>query len=812
MLKNYNKTTLRHLWRQRLFTVLNVLGLAIGISASWIIYRMVDYEFSFDKKHPDSEQIFQIVSRSKSADGSEGGMAGISKGMLPSLIHDVSGLNAVVPMYYRYSETATMVSDGQGEPLVIEDPQKQVGTLASYFEMIPHHWLAGDPKTALDAPNKVVLTRSRAEQYFPNIPVQNILGKTIIYNDSLSTIISGVVDDRDYTSSFDAQEFFAISAQDMINDDWASRSSDELLYVKLEKGGSPDHVLEQVNAINLSHNKENFEKYNVKMWFELLPLTEKHFAVGYGFHTRTANKKVLYGLVGIAAFLLTLACINYINLSTAQIPQRAKEIGIRKTLGSTPAKLINRFLGETLMITLFAIVLSFFISFIALQIFKDFLPEGMQEFMNYKGMLIFGILLIVVITLFSGFYPAWLITRVQTVNVLKGQAERAVGKVRFNLRKSLIVFQFVVAQVFIISSLIIGQQLQYSLNKDLGFDHEAVLIIDIPYKIRYNEHFKGKQFVLKQNLEKHPEFTAIALGDLPMSSSMSANILYYQSDTGKVQHQVMLKYIDADFIDLYGITLLAGQNLQGSDTTREYIINEVALKEFGFPTPEAAIGQQLTTSWGDKSLPITGVVSDFHQFNTKSTIGAAAFVSQKDNLRVINIKLPASQPNKWKEAIAIIEKEWKQLYPGIPFEYKFYDETSATLYEQEFNTSKLVGLATGITILISCLGLFGLATLTAFQRTKEIGVRKVLGATVASVVSLLSKDFVKLVFIAILIASPITWWIMNKWLEDFAYRIDIEWWMFTLAGILAVVIALLTVSFQAVKAAIANPVDSLRDE
>jgi len=809
MLRNYIKTTLRHLWRQRLFTILNVLGLAIGISASWIIYRMVDYEFSFDKKQPDSEQIFQIVSRSSGPDGTEGGFAGVSKGLLSPLINEISGLKAVVPMYNRRSESVTIKD--QGKLLNFENPEKQVSTLPSYFEMIPYKWLTGNLKNALDAPDKVVLTQSRAQQYFPNVPVQSLLGKTIVYNDTLSIVVSGVVEDLDYPNSFDAQEFFSVSSQDLANDNWNGRSSDDLLYVKLEKGGTPSPVLKHINAINESHNGEDFKKYNYKSWYESLPLADKHFAVEYGSNTRTANKKVLYGLIGIAVFLLALACINYINLSTAQIPQRAKEIGIRKTLGSTPAKLINRFLGETLMITLLAIALSFLFSFLAFRLFSDFIPEGMQDFVNYKGMVAFSVLLIAIVTILSGIYPAWLITRVQTVNVLKGHVEKTSGGIRFNLRKSLIVFQFVVAQIFIISAVIIGQQLRYSLNKDLGFNHMAVLTIDVPYKILTDEHFTGKQFVLKQELEKHPEITAVALGDLPMSDNMIATILVYQSDTGRIQQQVMFKNADTDFIDLYNIPLLAGHNLQESDTTREYIINEATLKAFGFPTPESAIGKQLS-GYDDKSLPITGVVRDFHEFSLKSSIEPAAFISEKSELRTLNIKLPPSQPEKWEKAIQVIETEWKKIYPGVPFEYKFYDETIASLYQQERNTSKLVGAATGITIFISCLGLFGLATLTAVQRTKEIGIRKVLGATVTGIVKILSKDFVILVFIAIVIASPIAWWAMNQWLQDFAYRVEIQWWMFVLAGTIAVLIALFTVSFQAVKAALANPVDSLRDE
>lgn len=809
MITNYFKTTLRHLWRNRLFTALNVLGLAIGISASWMVYRMVNYEFSFDKQQPDPERIYQVVSRSLDHQGRGGGFSAIAKALPPAISDRMTGVELVVPMYYQNRETVRV---GDGEPKVIESPRGLVATRPDYFKMIPYRWLAGNPETAINAPGKVVLTHSRAMQYFPNLAAEDIMGRTILYNDSIAVSVSGVVADPDYLNSFNVHEFFAIAPEEWSNDNWSGRSSEEELYIKLETGTSPSHVLQQINALNDRYNGEIFEKYNFKMWYEFLPLADKHFAVEYGGRTRIANKNVLHGLIGVAGFLLLLACINYINLSTAQVPQRAREIGIRKTLGSTPERLIYRFLGETWVITLLALSLSFLLSFLGLRIFRDFIPEGMVEFANYPEMAVFGIVLILVVTLLSGFYPAWLTTRVQTVNVLKGQAEKSLGKARFGLRKGLIVFQFVVAQVFIISAVIIGQQLRYAMNKDLGFDREAVLTVQIPAKIRNKEPYKGKQFVLKQQLEKYPEIEAIALGDLPMSNSMSATILFYASDTGKVQQQIMMKNVDADFIGLYNIPLLAGQNLQSSDTARGYVINEVALKAFGFPTPEAAIGKQLVNANGDKSLPITGVVRDFHQFNFKSRIDAATFISAKDGLNTLNIKLPPSQPGKWKEAIQIIETEWKQLYPGIPFEYRFYDETIASMYEQEYRTSRLISAATGITIFISCLGLFGLATLMAFQRTKEIGIRKVLGASVTGIVQLLSKDFVKLVLIAVVIASPIAWWAMDKWLTDFTYRIEIQWWMFGLAGLTAVVIALLTVSWQAIRAAMANPVDSLKNE
>ena len=807
-MNNFFKSTLRFLWRQRLFTVLNVIGLAIGISASWVIYRIVDYEFSFDKNHPESEQVYQLINQSERPDGTTGGFAGVTKGVLPLLLEGVSGLEAAVPMYYWHSETVKIQDK---EPRVIENPSKQVRTLPTYFDMVPYQWLAGSPQTALTAPDHVVLTESRARQYFPDLPPNQVLGKTLVYNDTSNFSVSGVVADLEYLSSFDVQEIFLISNEDKLSDTWSFMNSNDLVYVKLKKGGSSDALLKVINAENDKRNKKDFEEYNYKNWYELLPLSEKHFAVEFGQNTRTANKKVLFGLIGVAGFLLALACINYINLSTAQLPFRAKEIGIRKTLGGAAKGLIYRFLGETFLTSFLALLLSFLLSFIAVTLLKDYMPEGLEDYVHYTKMIAFGIALIVLVTLLSGIYPAYLITRVRTAQVLKGQTEQLAGSGRNTLRKCLIVFQFVIAQIFIVSAVIIGEQLRYSLNKDLGFNHEAVLTISIPWKIEKDEKQRHKKFALKQELKNHANIAAVALGNLPMNDDMMATVLSYQSDTGKVQNQVTLKNVDADYINLYEIPLIAGKTMQPSDTTREYVINEVARKAFGFTTPEDAIGKQLI-SWGEKSLPITGVVQDFHQFTVRSKIEAAAFITEKSDLNSVNIKLFPLQPKQWDEAIAGIEQSWKKFYPGVPFEYHFYDETLERLYTEERNTSRLIGLATGITIFISCLGLFGLATLTAFQRTKEVGIRKVLGATVSGIVRLLSADFIKLVLIAVAIASPIAWWAMNRWLEDFAYRVDIQWWMFAGAGIIAVFIALFTVSFQAVKAAVANPVDSLRDE
>lgn len=809
---NYLKTTVRHLWRNRLFTALNVLGLAIGISACWIIYRMVDYEYSFDQKLPDANRIYQLVSKSKSKNG-EDGFAGVEKPVINVLLNDVSGAELVVPMFYKYYNSVSVPENGKQKPTVFDRSTEQVTTLPSYFDLIDYRWLAGNKRTALNAPNSVVLTEKKAQEYFPGLTSDQMIGKTLIYDDTLHKQVSGVVAALDYPNSFNRNntEFMRISEADLNEGSWGGMSSNDLVFVKVQSNTDPTDITDQVNVVCRKFNAEQFAQYNFERWYELLPLPEKHFATNFGVQTRTANKNVLHGLIAVGTFLLILACINYINLSTALLPQRAREIGIRKTLGSTAASLTRRFMGETFAVTLLALGLSFLLTLLASRFFSAFLPEGMFEYANYRGMLVFALALITAISLLSGLYPAFLLTKVSTVNVLKGQTEKTVGQGRMWIRKALIVFQFLVAQIFIISAVIMGQQLHYTLNKDLGFNKEAIVTVDVPYKIYNRPENNNKEFVLANELKRMPAFAGVALGDRPLDDRMMSNVHSYFRDTVEIQKALHMKMADTAYLSVYGLKLLAGRNLRPSDTINELIINEKALEVYGFSSPSEAIGEVLVTPYNGQSYPIVGVVGDFHQMGLRTEIQPTAIASAKDRLHTFNIKLPKN-PAAWQGAIQVAEGEWKKVYPGVPFEYRFYDKFIEEYYESDRNTQKLIRAATGITIFISCLGLFGLATLTAFQRTKEIGIRKVLGATVAGIVRLLSKDFVKLVLIAVLLASPIAWWLMNKWLEDFAYRIEIQWWMFASAGAIAVIIALITVSWQAIRAAVANPVDSLRDE
>ncbi|HWK99260.1 MAG TPA: ABC transporter permease, partial [Parapedobacter sp.] len=585
-MRNAIKTTFRHLWRNRLFTALNILGLAIGISACWVVYRIVDYELSFDKAHPDAERIYQVVGRFK-ADGQESGFGGVPLPLAPLLSEGISGMELVVPIYDNYVETLTIPSTGDQPERKVEDPQ-MVATLPAYFDMIPHRWLAGSKQGALNAPDKVVLTESRAGEYFPGLKPENVIGKTLMY-DTVARNVTGVVADLDYPSSFEEKEFIAVPAEQWSSDNWLGSNSAHIVFVKLAKGASIKTIVDVASKKRLEVAGEAMKEYGFESWFDAVPLTEKHFAAEYATSSRSASMNVLYGLMGIGFFLLILACINYINLSTAQVPQRAKEIGVRKTLGGTPRALIGSFLAETLAITFVSLLLAVPLTALFMRIFPEFVPPGMDTYVNPLGLIGFLLALLITVTLASGSYPAWLITRVRTVQVLKGHGDKMVVGARLNLRKTLIVFQFIIAQVFIVSALIIGQQLNYTLKKDLGFTHDAVVNIGTPY--RSDQGADIDPFIYKRALAQHSEIADVALGHEPLNNNHWGTDFRLAADTGELRVNMPRKYIDADYLDLYQIKLLAGSNIQQTDTTRDVIINDAARKAFGFKTPEAAVGQ-----------------------------------------------------------------------------------------------------------------------------------------------------------------------------------------------------------------------------
>lgn len=811
MIKNYFKTAFRQLWRNKFFSLLTMLGLSIGISAALVISLIVYYEFSFDMFLPDKERIYRVVIDAN-FNGVEGHSVGVPAPLGSAISTELTGVEQTVPVFQFQGDATAYVrvdEDITDKPGEFKKQQQIVFTNNDYFRLLDYNWIAGEHSAAIGQPYTVVLTESRARLYFPTLPPAEAIGRQLTYND-LAVTVSGIVRDLDQPTDFTGKEFIAVATIEAsplkdnfmmaVWDDWMAYSQ---LYIKLEEGHTAIAIQKQLNTLYRSHNTVSGRDITLT----LQPLHDVHFNPRYpNIGGRIAEKSTLYGLMTAAAFLLLLGSINFINLTTAQASQRAKEIGIRKTLGSSKTQLIYQFLGETVLVTVISTLFSILLVPLILRLFAAFVPPGLNAgFMMQPGYLALLALLVLVVGVLSGCYPALILSRYRPTAILRNPVSSRTGQSRqATIRQTLTVSQFTVAQFFILATVIVTKQIDYSLQADMGFDKEAVIKFDTP---REQEQ---KRTALLHAIQSIPSIEQVSTGFLaPADQGMSFTNVSYHNGKEELKPTTQIRWGDENYLDVYRIELVAGRNVLPGDSTRELLVNEQFVKAIGFQHPEAALGVSL--NWNGQPVPIVGVMKDFHHQSTRSMIGPLLF--EKNSGPTFHVRLkPNGDGQFWRDALAQIHKAYGQAYPGEDFNYQFVDEMVAQFYEREQATAGLLGWAMSLSILISCLGLLGLATYTVNVRTKEIGIRKVLGATVTGIVRLLSGDVVKLVLIAIVIASPIAWWAMNKWLEDFAYRIEIQWWMFAGAGLAAVLIALATVSWQAIRAALANPVDSLRDE
>lgn len=816
MYRNYFIIALRSFWKSKVFSAINILGLAIGISASLVIYLLVSYHFSFDKFEKDGDRIYRVVSDFNFS-GEEYHNSGVRSPMGKAIEKEVTGISLVVPFRTWQEDTKVTVNVANNQPALFKKQQDVIFADEKYFDLIGYQWIAGSPKTALVQPYQTVLTESNAKLYFPSFTAAQVIGKEIYFNDTVRTIITGVVKDIAYHTDFTFKTFISIATLESTSlkpndwDSWNNTNGASQLFLKLSPGTSIAKVESAINKLVEKYDKKE-PGDNSMSSVKLQPLSDLHFNGDYGGYTNAlAHKPTLYSLLAIAGILLLLGCINFINLTTAQASLRAKEIGIRKTMGSSRKQLIFQFLSETFLLTLSSTILSVALAPFIFAAFSDFLPAGLHfNEIAQPAVILFLIFLIVVVTFISGFYPSVILSGYQPVLVLKNQAYTNTGKTRNAwLRKSLSIAQFVIAQVFIMGVLLVSKQISYTMNKDMGFKKDAIVCL----QTNYYDTSRSNKYSFVNKLKAIPQIAMVSLStSSPSSSSAWSSTMKYKDGKKEIETDVQQKYADSNYLKLYQIKLLAGNNLSYSDTVTSFLINETYLHKLGFQKPEQAIGKYL--EWSDKSYPIVGVIGDFNQSSLHEPVKPLVIGSWASVERTINIALQPNDAsgNTWKSGISSIEKAWKQVYPNEDFEYQFLDESIAKYYEAENQTSSLLRWATGLAIFISCLGLLGLVIYTTTQRTKEIGVRKVLGASVAEIVSLISKDFMVLVLVAFVIAAPIAWIGMNKWLENFAYRTTISWWIFILGMGLMIIIALITLSFQTIKAAIANPVNSLRAE
>lgn len=819
MIRNYIWTAFRHFWKQKWFTLINISGLSIGISAALVIYLIVQYDLSYEKFQKDGDRIYRVVSGITFSD-ELGKNPGVPMPLPDAVKKEVTGLESSTHLVTQYRMNVAIPLAADLAPHTIRKQEKITFADAEYFNIFQYEWLAGSKESALKEPFRVVLTESRAQAYFGKTSYSDLLGKTIIYDDSIQVLVSGIVKDLTAATNFEFADFISKSTIEQTglrerwrSDQWGSINSSSQFFVKLNKGITPDKILTQIASLREKYRDNKEEKDNTT--HELQPLFDIHFNAELGafFGERLANKNILFSLLAVGGFLLLLGCINFINLCTAQASQRAKEIGIRKTLGGGRRQLSIQFFFETFMIVGIATLLSIALTPWLLYVFRDFIPPSLSfASVNQPHVWIYLALIVLLVTGISGFYPAQVLNRFQPVTAIKNQAGVHTGQSRKAwLRKTLTISQFVIAQFLVIVTLVFSGQISYSLNKDLGYKKETIVNLYTPRNF-WNKEKDNRRFVLYEKVKAIPGIQQLSFSDKPPASgSVSSSDVSFNNNGKEITAMVEIRYADTAFFDLYNIKVLAGRNLYPSDTAREVVINQTYATYLGFKDPKEALGKMLSYESG---VPIVGVIADFHSKSTREPIKPLIYTSANQQTWMLSMALPGGENSgaTWEGILNKIRQVYKEVYPEEEYSLSFFDQSIENFYKAERNIVKLLTWASGLCIFISCLGLLGLVMFTTNSRVKEIGIRKVLGASIIEIVTLLSKDFMVLVAIAFLVAAPLAWIFANKWLQDYSYRTPIGWWIFAVCALGTMAIALSILSLRTIQAAGANPVKSLRSE
>lgn len=811
MFKNHLKIAWRSLKRQPFFTFLNIFGLAIGIAGGLLISLYIYDELSFDKMFADADRIHRIHSDIKFG-GEAREFAVAPAPMAEAVQNDFSEVE--LAMRFRTQGSLLLrVTDKEANI-------KELGTTfvdSTFFKMFGLDLLVGDVKTALKSPNTLVLNKTAALKHFD---INNAVGQTLILDNNEPYTVTGVIEDFPKNSFLrNHSVFMAMSGyEDSRVVNWGSNNYQT--YIKLIptaniediqeplEGFLGKYVIPGVQEFMPGITEEQFKAAGNHLIYSTMPMTDIHLNSDRVAEISGNNDiQSIYILSFIALFLLVLACVNFMNLSTAHSLKRAKEVGIRKTLGSNKVELIGQFLVESGLVSFASLLLAIVLAIVLLPLFNDLADKDIS--MPYTNPIFWSILLIAgaVLGVFSGSYPAFFMSRFIPVKVLKGSSSNKLGGGK--VRNALVIFQFAISVFLIISTLVVYQQLDYIQNKDLGFSKDQVLIINDAFTLD-NQATYFKEEVKKLSYVKNATLSSY----FPTPSSRSDSTFAPEDGLTDQENAINMQRwgVDFDYLSTLDLEIIAGRGFDRSfksDST-SIVVNESAVSVMGIK-PEEALGKRYTPDLGEENMTyytIIGVVKDFHFSPFRSEIESLS-LHLSDRAYALAVKLESGD---FSNAISGIEGIWNKVAPGQPFDYYFMEDSFNDTYKSEKRLGRIFFIFTGLSILIACLGLFGLAAFNAEKRTKEIGIRKVLGASVSQISYRLSIDFLKLVGIAILVSLPLGWLAMNKWLEDFSYRIEIGIWVFVLAALLAVVISIITVSYQSIKAAIVNPVKSLRTE
>jgi putative ABC transport system permease protein len=791
MLKNYFKTALRSLWRHKGFSFLNIAGLAIGMSAFFLIAQYVRLETSYDDFVPKKDRIFRLDCDIRSS-SSNLSWALSAPAMAPNLKHDYLQVDGFVRLY---AESYTV---RRGDKKFQED--NTVMADSSLFRIFGYPLLQGDPRTALKEPFSLVLSRSTAKKYFGDA---NPLGQTLYIADSgYPARITGVMEDLPENSSIKADLFVSLSTNKKFSDsmDYNWGNFPCYTYLLLKPGADAAGLEAKMPAFVERYCGQMLRQQQQSYILSLERLKDVYTSKREGFVSGNKANVYIFSIVGL--FILLVACINFVNLTTARSTERAKEVGVRKVVGAARGQLTAQFLGESLIITTLAFLLALSLCSIFLPVFNTLAGKTVAtDIFTSPANILLLFFIASAIGLLAGIYPAIILSGFKPVTSLKGRFSTSTRGLL--LRKSLVVVQFTVSTVLIIGTFVVYSQLHYMRSRDLGFNKEQTLVV----KTLRDPH---QQAFRQQVLSLPGVSSAVLSGSVPGWGNWVAYTNIQNSHGDMQAASLDLNLIDFGFLEQYDLKLLAGRYFSkdiATDTMQAMIINEKALSLFGYGTPQAAIGRKFD-QWGKKGR-IIGVIKDFHFDGLQHEIKPLSICLGPSDCKLLSVKLSTTD---LPATIASIRSAWNDMHSTHDFDYFFLDEFFDQQYRSEERFGSLFLNFAALAILISCLGLLGLASYSTLQRTKEIGVRRVLGASVAGVIRLLSADFLKLVGIAFLISCPIAWFAMHRWLQDFAYRTALTWWVFAGSGLVAVIIAFATIGYQAIKAAMASPVRSLRSE
>ena len=823
MFQNHFKIAWRNITRNKVNSFINIAGLAIGMASVILIAFYVQDELSYDKSFKNHDKIYQ-VNLNGIQDGVDFWTGNTPPTVGPALVSEIPEVESYVRIYMPGDLVVRSEGGMQAENYFTE--KKILGVDSNFLQMFSYNMLEGNSKNCLDKPNSVVITEQVAKKYFGN---SEALGKILLFdNDRIPYTVTGILQNPPEQVTWQFDMLASISSYRAVKQfSWSWVWLQVNTYIKLK-----DNVPNDEAAISRLETKfpaivkkhaasafrrigqplEEFYKKGGKWDFHLQPITKVHlYSANIGSRVPTLSDiKYVYIFSAIALFIIILACVNFMNLSTAQSAKRAKEVGIRKVLGSEKKQLIRQFLSEAMLYSFIATAIAIVLVILFLKPFNEIAGKNLGFsliFTNDNWLLILG--LSIITGLLAGSYPAFYLTSFQPVSVLKGLKLFKSNIGNIFIRNGLVVFQFTVSTALIICTLIVHNQMQYIRNKDLGLNKENVIVISNSQRLQAGEE------AFRQELTKMPGVINAAITSAnPTIVSFADSYVPEPAGTNEqVTKEITLPsfMVDDNFIPALKIQLLKGRNFSKEfNDSASVILNERAAKQIGWKDP---VGQYLQYPGNSQRFRVIGVTKDFNIQSLRTIMDPfALFHTSSKTYNPGHSMLARVSPGDMSKNIAAFESKWKSFAPDIPFDYTFLDEDFNALYRSDQRMGSIFSIFAMLSIFVGCLGLFGLAAYTAERRTKEIGIRKVLGASVQGLITLLSKDFLRLVLISSVIAFPIAWWYMNQWLADFAYRISIQWWIFFISALLAIIIAFLTVSIQAFKAAVANPVKSLRTE